>query len=296
MTLNSLEYVGRETLLSLRRNPLLSLASALTVLVSLVILGFSVFFMANASNMAKSFESQVEISVFVNKEVTTQQVKDLQGQLESMAGVSSVELVTKEQALEQFGNSMNNKQSNLLENLGGVNPFPDKFTVKTQNAQEVVDIAKEISGMPGVGKVRYGQGVVEKLLSFTQWLRWFGLAVIIAFAVASIVLISINIKMSVFSRRREIQILKLVGASNSFIRGPFLLEGIIIGLVGGILASLLVGLGYNWFVNYVTSTLTFFPIVASASFFGQVMAGLVIAGMGIGAVGSTLSLGKFLKV
>lgn len=295
MTLNSTRYILRETAHSMKRNPWLSIASVLTVMVSLVILGFSVFFLANASNMAKSFESQLEIATFVQNSATPAQVQALQSQIQGMPGVASVTIVTKDQALIDFGKTMGGSQNNLVTDLGGTNPFPDKLTVKATDPQNVKALADSVSAIPGVDKVRYGQGYVDKLLKFTQWLRWIGLGVVAAFGVAAIVLISINVKMNVFSRRREIQIMKLVGASNSFVRWPFLIEGLALGLVGGALAAGIVGMGYNWITNYIQSTLTFLPVVQNLVLFRQVTVGLLLAGMVMGAIGSGLSLQKFLR-
>ena len=295
MTLNSTRYIMRETAHSMKRNPWLSIASVLTVMVSLVILGFSVFFLANASNMAKSFESQLEIATFMQTSATSDQVQALQSQIQGMPGVASVTLVTKDQALIDFGKTMGGAQNNLVNDLGGTNPFPDKLTVKATEPQNVKALADTVSTLPGVDTVRYGQGYVDKLLKFTQWLRWIGLGVVAAFGIAAIVLISINVKMNVFSRRREIQIMKLVGASNSFIRWPFLIEGLALGLVGGALAAGIVGMGYTWLTNYVQSSLTFLPVVQNELFFRQVTVGLLLAGMTMGAIGSGFSLQKFLR-
>jgi cell division transport system permease protein len=295
MTLNSIRYILRETYHSMKRNPWLSIASVLTVMVSLVILGFSIFFLANASNMAKSFESQLEIAAFVQSSTTPAEIEGLQTKIKGLTGVASVTIVTRDQALIDFGKTMGDSQTNLLADLGGTNPFPDKLTVKATNPQSVKALADTVSALPGVDKVKYGQGFVEKLLSFTQWLRWIGLGVVGAFGVAAVVLISINVKMNVFSRRREIQIMKLVGASNSFVRWPFLIEGMVLGLVGGALAAVIVGMGYHWITMYVQSTLTFLPVVQNALLFRQVSVGLVLGGMAMGAMGSGFSLQKFLK-
>lgn len=293
--LDSSGYIFRETFNSMRRNPWLSIASVITVMVSLVILGYSVFFLANAANMAKSFESELEIATFVQISATPSEVQALKSKIEELSGVASVTLVTKEQALEDFGKIMGGRQNDLLADLGGTNPFPDKLTVKATDPQNVVALAKAVEALPGVEKVQYGQGFVDQLLKFTRWLRWIGFAVVGAFGAAAIVLISINVKMNVFSRRREIQIMKLVGASNSFIRWPFLIEGLVLGLVGGALAAVIVGIGYNWLTNYVRSALTFLPVVQNDLLFMQVSVGLLLAGMAMGAIGSGFSLQKFLR-
>ena len=295
MTINSTRYILRETFHSMKRNPWLSIASVLTVMVSLVILGFSVFFLANASNMAKSFESELEIGAFVQNSATQADLEGLQTQVQGMPGVASVTIITKDQALSDFGKTTGGSESNILADLGGINPFPHKLTVKAIDPQNVVALADEVRALPGVYKVNYGQGFVDSLLKFTQWLRWIGLGVVVAFGIAAIVLISINVKMNVFSRRREIQIMKLVGASNSFVRWPFLIEGLALGLVGGALAAGIVGMGYNWISRYVLSTLTFLPVVQNTTLFYQVSLGLLLAGMAMGGIGSGLALQKFLK-
>lgn len=294
MSINSLKYILRVVFKSIRRNFWLSLASVLTVMVSLVILGASVFFLVNANNMAKDFESQLEIAVFTQDKLGQEDVQTLQHQIEGLSGISSVELVPKEQALKDMSQSMGS--SSLVSDLGGTNPFPDKFTVQVSDPQQVQSTADQIQGLKGVERVRYGQGIVEQLLSFTRWLRWIGLGVVLAFAVASLVLISLNIKMNVFSRRREIQIMKLVGASNSFIRWPFLVEGMFLGLIGGLLAILLVGSGYQWLAGHVRATLTFMPVVQDSYLINQVLGALLVVGMAIGAIGSAISIRKFLKV
>lgn len=294
MTSNFFRYIVRETGFSMRRNPWLSIASVLTVMVSLVILGFSVFFLVNTSNAAHSFESQLQISVYMQENVTSDQVQGLQNQIQGMSGVATVTLVTKQQALDEFGKSMSS-QSNVLSDLQGTNPFPDKFEVEVKNPQNVATVADAIKALPGIENVNYGQDYVNKLLSFTRWLRWIGFGVVAAFAVASIVLISINVKMTVFAKRREIQIMSLVGASNSFIRWPFLLEGLILGLLGGALAALIVGFGYDWLTSYIQSTLSFLPVVRSAILFQQVTGGLLLVGIAMGVIGSGVSLQKFLR-
>jgi len=293
MTLNTLEYIAREVFSSIRRNVWLSLASVLTVMISLVILGASILFLLNASNLAENFESQLEIAVFAEDDLTTLQVEALGNRLKGLTGVQSVEFTSKEQALQEFSKSMSSKS--IISDLGDTNPLPDKYTVRVTDPQQVGSIAADIDSMTGVENVVYGNQYIDVLLKFTNWLRWAGIIIVLAFASAALVLISLNIKMNVFSRRREIQIMKLVGASNGFIRWPFLIEGMILGLVGGVLSILIVGFGYNWLVGNIQSTLVFIPVVAEGTLIWQVLGILVLTGMALGAAGSAISLRKFLK-
>jgi len=291
---NSAGYVLVQALISLKRNIWLSIASVLTVMISLTLLGCAVFFLANTSHIADTFESQVEIAVFLNESLERDQVIDLQHQLEKLEGVASVTLTTREQAVIEFQESMGS--SSLLEDLGGINPFPDKLTITATEARLVQQIAAQVSGISGVDKVRYGQGILEQLITFTHWLRWIGIGVVAAFGFASFLLITLNIKTNVNSREKEIQIMRLVGASNSFIRWPFFLEGLIIGFLGGLFAVILVGTAYSWLLQYIINTLAFMPVVASQQFIIQVLLMMILAGMAMGALASAFSVRKFLKI
>lgn len=294
MAFNSAGYVLVQALISLKRNIWLSIASVLTVMISLTLLGCAVFFLANTSHIADTFESQVEIAVFLNESLERDQVIDLQHQLEKLEGVASVTLTTREQAVIEFQESMGS--SSLLEDLGGINPFPDKLTITATEARLVQQIAAQVSGISGVDKVRYGQGILEQLITFTHWLRWIGIGVVAVFGFASFLLITLNIKTNVNSREKEIQIMRLVGASNSFIRWPFFLEGLIIGFLGGLFAVILVGTAYSWLLQYIINTLAFMPVVASQQFIIQVLLMMILAGMAMGALASAFSVRKFLKI
>ncbi|MGI6451519.1 MAG: permease-like cell division protein FtsX [Desulfitobacteriia bacterium] len=293
MAFDSLRYIILQALVSLKRNIWLSLASVLTVTISLTLLGSAIFFLANTTQVAETFESQLEIAVFLEKDYPREQLSALQKQLEQMAGVASVVLTTQEQAVWQFEETMGT--DSLLEDLGGINPFPDKFTIAATEATLVEGIAMEIMNIDGVAKVRYGQGILEKLIDFTHWLRWLGIAVVAAFSFASVLLISLSIKTNVNSRAKEIQIMRLVGASNAFIRWPFLIEGLLIGMVGALVAITVVGLAYNWLLQYIITSLAFMPIVANQQFIINVLLLMLLCGMAMGGLASAISVRAYLK-
>ncbi|NLI91074.1 MAG: ABC transporter permease [Peptococcaceae bacterium] len=294
MAFDSAKYVLIQALLSLKRNIWLSIASIMTVMISLTLLGCSVLFLANTSHIAKTFESQVEIAVFLNERLESAQITELQNKIEKLDGVSVVTLTTKDQAILDFQESMGSKS--LLEDLGGVNPFPNKFTITAKDARMVETIASQVTGMAGVDKVRFGQGMLEKLIVFTNWLRWIGIGVVAAFSFASILLITLNIKTNVNSREKEIHIMRLVGASNGFIRWPFFLEGLMIGLIGAVMAIIVVGTAYTWLMQYIINTLAFMPVVADQGFIMLVLFIMLLCGMSMGALASAFSVRKFLRV
>jgi len=292
MGLNTARYYLCETFTSLVRNGWLSLASMGTVAVSLLILGFSLLLVLNANRVADSLENMLEISVFLDVGMKEEQINKLNEQIKFMPGVKEISFVSKEQALENMRKSYG---ADKLESLD-YNPLPDAFRVKAVDPQQVSVIAGDISKFSGVKEVLYGQGLVEKLLVVTRSIRIAGWITMVILGVAAVFLISVTIRISVFSRRKEIGIMKFLGATNWFIRFPFLLEGMILGLTGAFLAAVIVYYGYFFAVEKIGSLLPFFPIVSQFDEILPVYLFILVLGLVIGTAGSALSIRRFLKV
>jgi cell division transport system permease protein len=292
MGLNTARYYLRETFTSLVRNGWLSLASMGTVAVSLLILGFSLLLILNANRIADSLESMLEISVFLEDGTKEEQVKKLGENIKLMPGVKEVEFIPKEKALENMRKSYGADKLEALD----YNPLPDAFRVKTADPRQVSVIAGDISKFTGVKEVLYGQGLVEKLLVVTRSIRIAGWVAMVILGAAAVFLISVTIRISVFSRRKEIGIMKFLGATNWFIRFPFLLEGMILGVAGALLAAIIVYYGYFFAVERISSLMPFFPLVNQFSEVLPVYISILGLGLVIGAFGSALSVRRFLKV
>jgi cell division transport system permease protein len=243
MRLNTFIYYFREAFHSILRNSWLSVASIGVVAVSLLILGSSLLLVLNANNIADNLESSVEISVFLKDETTPEEVEELEDTLGALPGVAELKFVSKQEALEEMQDNFG-EQRDVLAGLEEKNPLPDTFRVKTQTVEQVVPLAREMAAYPQVDQVRYGQGVVEKLLELSRWVRTAGLVTMVLLAIAAIFLIATTIRLSVFARRKEIGIMKFLGATNWFVRFPFLLEGMFLGLAGALLAVGAVYYGY----------------------------------------------------
>lgn len=295
MKLSSISYAFRDAFRSLRRNKLMSLASVATVAISLLILGCAWLLVVNTHYLAATMESELEINVYLKTEITREQALEMKEQFQALSGVAALTFVPKEEGLksleERFG-----KDTNLLEALGGNNPLPDIYRIKADMAQQVPVIAAAAQEIEGVDKVRYGQGMVEKLLSLTQWLRSVGLIAIIATSLAAIFLIATSIRLTVFARRREIGIMKLVGATNWYIRWPFFLEGIIVGLTGALIAVGALHFFYLQLSRNIALTVSFITIMSDTSVLLVIYRNLLFLGTFIGAMGSAISLRRFLKV
>ena len=294
MKISTGEYIIRETMISLKRNSWMSFASIGTVAVSLFVLDMFLILVVNMNRMTDSLESQVEISVYVKDEVNEAGVRTLEERITAMQGIESVKFVDREKAMERFRDRLGDQQF-LLDALGDKNPLPNSFEVRVVRPDMVRTAAEAIAELPGVETAKYGQDVVEHLFDITRLVRLFGLALMFVLALATLFIISNTIRLTVFARRKEVAIMKYVGATDWFIRWPFLLEGIVLGCLGGIVAAIVLRGAYRVIAAKIYDTLAFFPLLPENPFLHYVTAAILICGMFVGALGSTISLKKFLK-
>jgi len=294
MRLRNVYYYIREAFQSILRNSWLSVASVGVVAVSLLILGSSLLLVLNASNVAANLEASVEISLFLKDNTTPAQIKNLEDRLKNTPGVVQVEFVTKQRALEEMKKNLGDNKD-ILAGLEEKNPLPDAFRIKTQSVDQVVPLAQQLEGLEQVEQVRYGQGVVENLMTFSRWVRTAGMVTMVLLGVAAVFLIATTIRLSVFARRREIGVMKFLGATNWFIRFPFLLEGMFLGLAGSLLAVIVVYYGYFSLIGSIQVSLPFMQLVSDRRLIMPLMEGLLIMGLVIGAAGSMISVHRFLK-
>lgn len=295
MKIRTFRYYIKEALKSMKRNGLMTLASISTVTVSLFILGVFICGVANLNNMASNLEGQVEISVYLKDNLTTPQVMDVGKQLKALPGLKKIEFVNKAQAMEILRKRLGDQQQ-LLDALGSTNPLPSSYQLTFTTPQEVKAAAKAVSAIPQVESSHYGQDVVEQLFKISQVIRIGGVVLIVFLAGATLFIISNTIRLTVFARRKEIGIMKYVGATNWFIRWPFLIEGIFLGFIGALIATACVWEFYHFITVEVSESLAFLPLVPMFPFF-YYMAGILFGvGIVVGAIGSTISLRQYMKV
>lgn len=295
MKLRTGEYFIQEVFRSLRRNNWMSFASIGTVAVSLFVLGVFLILVLNMNRMASMLESQVQISVYLQDDVKKSERIDLQSDIEKMQGIDTVKFVDKDAAKERLSERLGD-QKYLLDALGDKNPLPDSFEVTVKTPEMVETAAKAIERMDGVESAKYGQDVVEHLFDITRLMRIFGLVLMLLLAGATIFIISNTIRLTVFARRKEIAIMKYVGATDWFIRWPFLMEGIVLGCIGGILSAIALRSFYAAMAAKIYNTLAFFPLMPQYPFMNYVTVAIILSGMLIGAIGSAFSLKRFLEV
>lgn len=295
MKVSSVGYVVRDGFRNVWRNKVMSVASISTVAISLFLLGVVWLFISNVNHMVTKVESELEINAYIDKTYTRDQGVELMNQISQLPGISLVSYVTKEDALHilqgRFG-----PDANLAETVGEYNPLPDMIRVKASRPELVPDLAKKLENTIGIETVRYGQGTVEKLLQTADWVERAGVIGLIGISIAAVFLISTSIRLTVYSRREEITIMRLVGATNWYIRWPFLVEGIFIGLFGSLLACAILYFGYLQLAKYLTLNLTFIPLLIDQQVLLTMGGNILAYGSGLGLIGSFLSVFRYLRV
>ena len=263
MSLSTKEYFVKETYKSIRRNGFMSFASISTVAVSLLVLGMFLLIFLNTNNLAQYLESQVQVSVYMQDNASAEELKAVEAKLKKMPGVVKVTPVSKQQALARFKERLGD-QEQLLNSLGKDNPFPNSFEVQVDNPERIKVITPSIGQLPKVETAKFGQEVVEHLFSLTKILRFGGIVLVIFLAMATLFIISNTIRLTVFARRKEVVIMKYVGATDWFIRWPFLLEGMTLGFFGAVIASVCINSLYAGLLERIHATLAFLPLLPTS--------------------------------
>lgn len=300
ITVMKIRTVGRharESLKSISRNGWMTFASVSAVTVTLILVGVFFVIMMNLNRVAQTIEDDVQIRVHIDVAANKQDQQSLKSEIERIPEVQSVTFSPKKKELDNLVNSLgeDGKAFKLFEQD---NPLNDVFVVKTKKPTDTMVVAKKAEKLNYVSKVRYGEGKVEKLFKFIKASRDVGVVLIIGLFFTAIFLISNTIKITIIARRREIKIMRLVGATNNFIRWPFFLEGLWLGILGAILPIILISIAYYRAYDYIGPKLegTFIKVLPFDPFVYQVSGILILMGAVIGVWGSVMSVRKFLKV
>ena len=294
------KYFFKESTSSMRRNMALTAAAIMVTTISLILLGFVGMIVHAGDGLATNLKYRVdEIRVFLKDDVTTEERESLERFIRKMDEVKSARYVSKEQALEDFKN-MYKDQADMLKQIEG-NPLPAEFKIRMKDPKFNRVVAKRLQSRPEISKdssgkkeIKFPEDVVNKVLRWTGAIQKVGLVVVVAFGIVAIALVSITIRMAIYSRRKEIGIMKLVGATNWFIRWPFIMEGIIEGFLGavvGIIAAILI---HAWLITKVE--LAAESNLVSAGYLAVLSVLLAVIGIIIGAVGSAFALRQYIEV
>lgn len=283
-------YFFREVLTNIRRSPLMSIASVTTVLVLTLILGYFATVMVNLEALANSLLREVQVVAYLDDDANQVSVAQ---QLERIPGVTSAHFVSKETALNKLVERM---QGRIKVDDLSRNPLPDSYEVAVEGAEDLEEVAVRARRIAGVAYVKYGEEIAKKMLHFNALVRTVGIVILTLLFLSTVLIVSNTIRLTVFARRKEIEIMQMVGAAEWFIRWPFILEGVLQGLLGSAIAATLVGGSYAMVVPKLVETITFLPVVQAQDMLPHLLPALILNGGLVGAIGSLVSVNKFLKV
>ena len=292
-----LQYGFRDTMRSLWRHKGMVLVSVLTVATMLVVLGATVLLAANSEYMATNMEEELEVVVFLHTDVSREDALALEEKLHSVTGFKEATFVPKEDALENINTQLDKSQ--LTNATGGSNPLPDAYHIKLEQMEQMEDAVAYLSNtelFPQIELVRYGQDVVDKMIALTNTLEIVCIAIVAGMVLIALFLVNSTIRLTVATRGEEISIMKYVGATNFYIRVPFFLEGLLIGIVGALLADGVLFFGYDAVYNYIGAQLSFITLLHNDQLLIFIMLVLLAGGTLLGALGSNIATKKYLKV
>lgn len=290
---SKLDYAARETLSNLQRNVFMTVAAVLVVAVSLFLVG-GVLLLSFALDRAVNLQTRkVEVAVFLAQDIAPEERDSIQRDLGAMPEVASVQYESKQEAFERF-KQLFRDEPEIVENTTAA-ALPESFRVKLKDAHQYAVVHDRLQGRPGIDKIRDDRSFLKRFLAVVRDIRTIGWMMVVLLAGAAGVLIATTIRMAIYARRKEVAIMKLVGATNWFIRVPFMLEGVVQGIIGTVVAIGLLLMTRPLFTGLARS-FRFLGVNVSIVEILQRSSMLFVAGILIGALGSLLGLRRFLEV
>ena len=297
MKINTINYLIGDAFKSLKRNKTISIASMITVLITFVVLGVFSLVAQNANLAIEGVQSKVELKVFLKDDIKLIDKREIEVKLREQPGVKSVEFESKEDAYNNFAESMGDN-SGILQGytVDNNNPFPESYIVKLDDADDAEEVTSAIQEMEGVESVSDQQELINTVQNVVKGLRIVGAILFIVLIGVSIFLIMNTTKLTVYSRRREVGIMKFVGATDWFTRWPFIIEGMVIALIGALLSTVVVFFLYKATVGVIASKMIMVKLVAPSYVFVSLLWKFVLSSLVAGGIASYAALRKFLVV
>lgn len=303
--MSSMFYFLKESFQGLTRNLSTTLGSIITIFLSLLIIGVFLVGGVIVEHLVRNIENEVTITAHVGDDASQESIDAVISQISGLSDVASVSFTTKEQALEDFRETTINPD--IIDQLDGQNPLPASIEVDLSDPSQVETVVqqildstdyKSITDNPDdpAEAIRYGQRTVDKLFTVTSYLRYIGVALILLLVFIALVFINNTIRLAIMARRKEIAIMRLVGASNGFIRGPFLMEGALHAVIGAGLAIVVLQVLRTYALPRLQDAISFLSLDVSGHTYVMIYLALLGAGLVIGLLGSAFAMRRYLKV
>ena len=299
MKFNIVSYIIGEGFGNVFKNKKSTFSAMLVMCISMLV--FGVFFMIgeNVNHVMKTVESSQEIQVFIKNDATGEEIQEIGEQIKAIEGVNKVTYVSKEEALDIMQSKVGEK-SYLLAGYEKNNFLPASYKVTLTDLKLANDVESKINDLENIKKITSSNETMSKLLGIANGIRYVTAAILVALVIGSVFIIANTIKLTVYARRREISIMKYVGATNSFIRWPFVVEGIIIGIVSACISVLVIGGIYKVVAAKLLESSLIksigITLVGFGDMFNLIILVYLLLGIGIGVLGSSLSMKKYLEV
>ncbi|OPZ85830.1 MAG: Cell division protein FtsX [Firmicutes bacterium ADurb.Bin419] len=294
MKLNTTKYIIKEGIINTYRNALMSLASVSVVTASMIILGLFLVITINLTYNTDNLKEQPQMMVFCDPELDDKQVMVVEQTIRNDSRVKTHVYVSKKEAFEKTKDMLGNDKD-VIEGLSE-SFMPVSFIIELNNLADAQSVVEDFRMIPGVGKVKYSQKTIDMLLKVATWVQIGNAVLIFILLVISMFIISNTIKLTVFARRKEINIMKYIGATDWFIRWPFVVEGVIIGLIGAVLGFVAISIGYGVFSSRFKEGMEIINFVNLRALQFDVIYTFLLVGVVVGALGSTISIRKYLRV
>ena len=294
MTTNA--YLVKEGYMNLNKHGSKTVSTMLIICATMLILGIFVIILQNVNANVKTLRLEQGLQAFIEDKTTDDEVEHMKDELSLIEGVSEVEYMSKAEAFEDAKDQFKD-QDYFLDGLENLDIFPASFIVKFENIEDVDNIKAQVEKVEGIYKVKYNASTIEAVISISKVANYFLLGVGSVLLVVSIFIISNTIKLAVYSNKREIMIMRYIGAKNSFIVKPFIVEGAIMGVVSALISFIVISVVYVYTYVALNSSyaLGVFKFIPYSSIWYQILGVYLILGLFIGIFGSAISLKKYLK-
>lgn len=300
MRYNVLTYLIGEGFRNFFKNKKSTGASLMIMCATMLIFGLFFLIGQNVNYMLKEIESEQGMQVYINKDATEEQIKTLESQIQSIQYVAKTEYVSKEEAYKIVKERYLEYERVLEGYSEENNPFKASYVVTLTDLSKSDEVKAEIEKLDNVSNIEMRDRTINALVSIANGIRWVSLVILILLIVISIFIIANTIKLTVHARRKEISIMKYVGATNGFIRWPFVIEGILIGVIAAMISILILGGAYNLLTSKLMessiTTMINLTVLPFSEMFKQIIAVYLGLGIGIGTLGSSISMRKYLEV
>ena len=298
MRYNVFSYLIKEGFKSTFKQKKMTSASIIIMCATMFIFGLFFVIGENVNSVITQLESQQGIQIFIDEDATNEEIESLGNQIRNINGVNRVTFVSKEDALNSMKTTLGDES--LFEGWDEENPFPASYFVTLTDLSLNEQVQSEVLALDNVDEIASENTTINRLRGLANGIQITTIVILALLIIISIFIIAYTIKLTVHARRREISIMKYVGVTNSFIRGPFIVEGVIIGVISAIITLVILGLAYNGVMGSIGESVLIqemgFGLLSFSEMFYLVLTVYLVLGVGIGVLGSVISMRKYLKV